>query len=160
VVLAGDSAGGNLVLALLLRTRDEALPLPAAAMAISPWTDLTGSGTSIRLMAGADAMLPAERLAETAALYAAGADLTDPFLSPLFGDYRGMPPLLVHAGTTEILLDDARRLVARASEAGVEAQLRLWRGLPHVFHCFADYLPAGSAAIDEIAAFFSARLAR
>ena len=160
IALAGDSAGGNLVLALLLRARDDAVPMPAAAMMISPWTDLTGSGESVRSLARVDAMLPAERLAATAELYAAGADLTDPLLSPLFGDFRGLPPMLVHVGTSEILLDDARRLVARAHAVGVDAQLRLWRGLPHVFHAFADHLPAACVAIDEIALFLGARLRR
>lgn len=153
VVVVGDSAGGNLVLATLLDARDGGAPMPAGAVAISPWSDLTGSGASIQTNARREAMLPAHKLAIAASVYAPADALQVPRVSPVFGDYRGFPPLLLHAGTTEILLDDSTRVVARARAAGVDVRLRLWRNLPHVFHAFAHYLPAARVALDEIAEF-------
>ena len=158
VAIAGDSAGGNLTLSTLLEARERGLPMPAAAVTISPWADLTGSGESVRSMARKEAMLPANKLSDAARLYAGHVDLTLPTVSPVFGDYSGLPPLLVHVGTTEILLDDARRVVARARAAGVEAHLRLWRSLPHVFHVFSDYLPAARTALQEISDFMQRHL--
>ncbi len=158
IVIAGDSAGGNLTLATLLRIRDRGMPAPAGAVLLSPWTDLTGSGESMHVNARRDPMLPAQRVAEAAVLYAPHSDHRHPDVSPLFGDFSGLPPLDIHVGSTEILLDDSRRLASRARAAGVDATLTIWPRMPHVFPIFADFLPEGRRAIDHIAAFISARL--
>ena len=129
IVIAGDSAGGNLALVTLLRARDQGLPLPGGAVLLSPWTDLTGSGASMRTNAKRDPMLPAQRIDEAARLYAPTAQLDHPDVSPLFADFSGLPPLSIHVGTTEILLDDSQRLVERAQQHGVSAELE--RVAPH-----------------------------
>lgn len=158
VVIAGDSAGGNLALVTLQRARCLGLPLPAGAVLLSPWTDLTGSGTSMRTNARHDPMLPAQRIDEAARMYAPTASLEDPDVSPLFGDFTGLPPLSVHVGTTEILLDDSQRLVERAQQHGVSAHLEQWHRMPHVFPMFADFLPEARRALNEIGEFVGARL--
>ena len=158
IAVVGDSAGGNLVLTSILRARDEGLPVPAAAVAMSPWTDLTGSGQSVVANAACEAMLPGERIEQAARVYAPQADLTQPYLSPVFADFAGFPPLLLHVGTTEVLRDDATRTLSAAREAGVDAQLRLWEDLPHVFQIFARHLPAARVAIDEMVEFLSEAL--
>ena len=158
IVIAGDSAGGNLALVTLLRARDCRLPLPSAAVLLSPWTDLTGSGDSTRTNAKLDPMLPAQRLDEAARMYAPDAALDDPDVSPLFGDFAGLPPLSIHVGTTEILLDDSRRLAHRARQHGVQVALRTWHRMPHVFPMFADFLPEARRALDEIGEFVGERL--
>lgn len=157
IVIAGDSAGGNLALALLLAIKERGLPSPAAAACLSPWTDLTGSGESIGLNRHCESMLPAEKIAVAAALYAGDVDLKTPTVSPLFGDYAQLPPLLFHVGDTEILLDDTRRVAARAHAAGVDVTLRIWPDLPHVFHAFADFFPPARVALNEVADFVIAR---
>lgn len=158
IVIAGDSAGGNLALVTLLRARDRGIPLPGGAVLLSPWTDLTGSGTSMRTNAKLDPMLPAQRIDEAARLYAPTAQLDSPDVSPLFGDFTGLPPLSIHVGTTEILLDDSQRLVERAQQHGVSAGLERWHRMPHVFPMFADFLPEGRQALDDIGRFVAARL--
>ncbi len=158
IVVAGDSAGGNLALVTLLRARDLGLALPSAAVLLSPWTDLTGSGASMRENARADPMLPAGRIDEAARLYARDVDLKDPDVSPLFGDFSGLPPLSIHVGTTEILLDDSRRLADRARQHGVRVELKTWDRMPHVFPMFADFLPEGRRALNEIGEFIGGRL--
>ncbi len=158
IVIAGDSAGGNLALVTLLRARDRDLPLPSGAVLLSPWTDLTGSGASMRTNAKLDPMLPAQRIDDAARLYAPTAQLDSPDVSPLFGNFTGLPPLSIHVGTTEILLDDSQRLVARAKQHGVSAELECWHRMPHVFPMFADFLPEGRQALDDIGRFVAARL--
>ncbi len=156
LALAGDSAGGNLVLVLLQRLRAEGLPLPASAVCYSPWTDLTGSGASVTLNARRDPMLPGHRLREAAHLYAPDADLTDPLLSPLFANYRNLPPLAIHVGSTEVLLDDALRVADRARSAGVEVDLTVWPSQPHVFPVLARFIPEGRQAIGQSGRFLLA----
>ena len=159
IVIAGDSAGGNLALVTLLRARDRGVPLPGGGVLLSPWTDLTGSGASMRVNAKLDPMLPAQRIDEAARLYAPTAQLDSPDVSPLFGDFTGLPPLSIHVGTTEILLDDSQRLVERAKQHGVSAELERWHRMPHVFPMFADFLPEGRQALDDIGEFVATRLA-
>jgi acetyl esterase/lipase len=153
IVVAGDSAGGGLALATLLRIVESGLALPAGAVLLSPWTDLAATGASVRENALADPMLPASRIAEAAAAYAGATALDHPWLSPLYGDYTGLPPLLILAGSTEILRDDAARVAERARAAGVTADLQIWRDAPHVFPIFADILPEGRRALAHIADF-------
>jgi acetyl esterase/lipase len=157
IAIAGDSAGGNLAAVTLLNILKLGLPSPAAAVLLSPWTDLTGSGASVRTNADRDAMLPAARMPSAARLYAGSRDLADPDLSPLFGDWRACPPLTVHVGSGEILLHDSVQLVERAKAAGVDATLRVWPDMPHVFPAFSPLLPEARAAVREIASFLTAR---
>lgn len=158
IIISGDSAGGNLALVTLLQIKEANLPTPAGGVLLSPWTDLTGSGESIVTNANADAMLPAARIAEAAHLYAGNNDLRDWRVSPLFGNYEGLPPLSIHFGSQEILSDDARRVAACATEAGVEVSIKEWPEAPHVFPIFADFIPEGRTAIEEIAHWISERL--
>jgi epsilon-lactone hydrolase len=153
IVVAGDSAGGGLALALCLRLRERKQPLPGALVCLSPWTDLTGSGESLRTHADSDAFIVPHLLPSVAALYAAGEDPRNPLISPLFADLGGLPPMRVHASRSEALFSDSARLVDRARQAGVEVGFRTWDGLPHVFHQFARILPEAREAIDDIGAF-------
>lgn len=149
IVVAGDSAGGNLTLALLLRARDEGLPLPAGAAALSPVADLTFSGDSVQRNDGIDDMFSADLVDALAPAYLAQADLcTHPHVSPVFGDFAGMPPLLLIVGSTELLLDDSVRVAHRCPSA----QLLVWHGMPHVFAGF-DFLPQAREATRRIGHF-------
>jgi acetyl esterase/lipase len=159
VAIGGDSAGGGLTLATLLALRDAAGPLPAAGVCISPWTDLSASGDSIRTKAAADPMVTEGPLRQMAAAYLAGKDPRTPLASPLFADLRGLPPLLVQVGDAELLLDDATRLASRARDAGVDVTLEVWEEMFHVWHAFADLLPEGARACERIAAWLEPRLA-
>lgn len=152
-VFAGDSAGGNLVLAAQQLLRERGLPRPAGVACLSPWTDLAGSGASLAANARRDPFLPAERLGDAARVYAGGRPLPDPLVSPLYADYRGSAPLLLHVGTEEILLDDSLRVHERATAAGVDASLRVWPGMPHVFQAFGRFIPEGRDALEDVAAF-------
>jgi acetyl esterase/lipase len=153
IVIAGDSAGGGLTLATLLAIRDRGLPLPAGAVGISPWTDLTLTGDSIDSRAELDPLVSREGLLDMAAGYLKGADPRNPLASPLYGDLKGLPPILVQVGTHEALFDDATRFDARARVAGVDARISVWNNVPHVWHMFAGMLPEGRDAIEEIGAF-------
>jgi acetyl esterase/lipase len=160
LAIAGDSAGGNLVLVLLQRIRAAGLPMPASAVCLSPWADLTASGASVRLNARRDPMLPANRLREAADLYAPDLDHADPLLSPVFADFAGFPPLSVYVGSTEILVDDAIRVADRARSAGVPVRLVIAPNQPHVYPVFAQFLPEGRAAVAEIGRFLLYRWVR
>lgn len=156
--IAGDSAGGGLCLAALLSIRDRGRPRPAAAVCLSPWTDLTASGVSLRTNADHDPFLEPHVIRQGADIYLDGARADNPLASPLFGDLRGLPPLMLHVGSTEILLSDSTRFAERARAAGVDVNLRVWGQMPHVFPIFARVLPEGRAALREIGAFVRARL--
>jgi len=149
IVVAGDSAGGNLTLALLLRSRDEGLPLPAGAVALSPVADLTFSGDSVHRNDGVDDMFSADLMDALVPAYLPRRELcTLPHVSPVFGDFAGMPPLLLIVGSTELLLDDSVRVAQRCPGA----QLLVWHGMPHVFPGFA-FLPEAHAATQRIGRF-------
>lgn len=157
IVFAGDSAGGGLALATLLAARDAGLPLPAAAALLSPWTDLEGTGKTLITRKRADPMLNSPGVKPTGRLYLGDADPRDPLASPLYAGLRGLPPLFIHVGDAEILLDDSRRLAERARAAGVDVTLREWPGMFHVFPIFPSLLPEARMAGDEMAAFILAR---
>jgi len=157
--IAGDSAGGGLTLATLVALRDAGDPSVAAGMCISPWTDLALSGASIAAKAAEDPMVRGADLALMADAYLAGRDAKSPLASPLYADLAGLPPLLIQVGSAEILLDDAVRVADRARAAGVDVELRVWQDMFHVWHAFAQILPEGQAAVDEMARFLEARLA-
>lgn len=157
VLIGGDSAGGGLALALLARllARDT---VPAGLFAFSPWSDLTGSGASIRANAARDPMLTAARLPEVAAMYLGVRLPTDPGASPLFADFPGCPPVLVQYSEAEILADDARRMAARLRQFGAEVTEQAWPGAPHVWQIFDGYIPEARAALRAAAAFIHGRL--
>ena len=158
IVFAGDSAGGGLALATLLAARDAGLPLPAGATLLSPWTDLTGESATAKSHAAADPMLHGAGIGAAGRIYLAGADPRTPLASPLFADLRDLPPLLIHVGDAEVLLDDSRSLAERARAAGVEVTLHVWPGMFHVFPIFPSLLPEARAAATEMADFISARV--
>jgi phosphinothricin tripeptide acetyl hydrolase len=160
VAIAGDSAGGGLTVATLLALREAGVPLPAAAVLISPWTDLTCSQPSHATRAAVDPIVDASLLARMAAAYLGPADARAPLASPLHGDLRGLPPLLVQVGSDEVLLDDATLLVARARAAGVEATLEVWDRMVHVWHWFLPMLDEAPAAVGRIGAFVRQRTER
>jgi epsilon-lactone hydrolase len=152
IAISGDSSGGGLGLALLVRLRDEGRPLPACYVGMSPWTDLAGTGGSMSELDELDPWLSAAMVEPAARAYAGETALDDPWLSPLYADMKGLPPMLVHVGEHEILRDDARRVVERAREAGVEASLGVFEEMWHVFHAFPG-LPETRVALREIGAF-------
>ncbi len=158
VLVAGDSAGGGLALALLLRLRDEGLPLPAAAVALSPWTDLALTGASLERNAAADPMLNADDMPKFAAEYLAGIDPHDPYASPLYGDPTGLPPTLIHVGGDEILRDDAVRMAEKMRAAYCHVELQIWPRMPHVWHLLAPVLPEAKSAIAGIGDFIDRML--
>ncbi len=153
IVIAGDSAGGGLALATLIALRDAGDPLPAAAVCISPWTDLAVTGATMDSKAAVDPMIRKEDAIEGAKLYLAGADPRTPLASPLYADLAGLPHLLVQVGTSETLLDDSVRLAERARAAGVDVTLEQWEDMIHVWHFFAFILPEAQQAIARIGEF-------
>ncbi len=155
VVLAGDSMGGQLVLSALLFIRDAGAPLPAGAVCISPNTDISLSGKSIRTNAWRDALLSPQFLRRMASLYAGGTDPCEPSLSPLFAGLRGLPPILIQAGADELLLDDSTRFYDRASAAGVDVTLEVWPRMWHDWHSCTPGLPEANEAIEHIASFIN-----
>jgi acetyl esterase/lipase len=159
IAIAGDSAGGGLTVATLLRLRDTAVPMPGAAFLISPWADLGCSGPSMTGKAVADPSLTEAGLRRMAAHYLDQADPANPFASPIHADLTGLPPMLVHVGTAEILLDDALRLAAAAGRDDVAVTLEIWPALIHVWHAFAFMLPEGAAAVAAAGAFLRERVA-
>ena len=153
IAISGDSAGGGLTLAALLALRDAGQPLPAAGVPLSAWTDMEGTGETMKTKASVDRMIRPDRLKETADWYANGADMQQPQLSPLHGDYSGIPPLLMQVGGAEVLLDDSARVAERAKAAGVDVTLEVWDEMPHVFQAFTGLLPEADQAIQAIGAF-------
>ena len=158
---AGDSAGGGLTLALLMRLRDMGEQPPDAACLFSPWTDLAVTGASTRTNANRDPLLAANGLDKVAEAYLAGADPRNPLASPVYGDFTGLPPLIFFVGDTEILLDDTLRAAERARDAGVKVELRVAPDMPHVWPFLNRVTPEGRRAMDEAAAFlFGVRAGR
>ncbi len=153
LMIGGDSAGGGLALATLLALREQNLPLPAGAVLLSPWTDLTGSGDSLQSRADADPMLSPEYVTAMAPLYYTTHDPRGPLISPCFADLAGLPPLLVQVGDAEILLDDSLRLAHAARAAGGLVELQEFEAAFHVFHTFPQ-VPESVAALTAIGAFF------
>ncbi|MXY52467.1 MAG: alpha/beta hydrolase [Gammaproteobacteria bacterium] len=153
IVIAGDSAGGGLTLACLLALKEQGKPQPAGAVLLSPWTDLTASGASVRTRADADPMIDGGVLVPMAGLYCGDTPSTTPGVSPLFGDLAGLPPLLIQVGDFEVLLDDSTRLAERAREAGVDVKLEVFDGAFHVFQHNPN-LPESAQALAAIGTFF------
>jgi epsilon-lactone hydrolase len=158
VAVAGESAGAGLAMATLLAARRAGLPQPAAGLLLSPWVDLTQSGHSLESKAEADPSMTATALRVRAADYLGGADPRGELTSPALADLRGLAPLLIQAGSHEVLLDDAVRLAARAAECDLDVTLDVVAGAPHVFQAFAAVLDEAAAALDRAAAFLRDRL--
>nr|WP_257018847.1 alpha/beta hydrolase [Streptomyces sp. TLI_235] len=156
IALAGESAGAGLALAALAAMAAEGLPRPASAALFSPWVDLTMSGASMTGKAAADPALTPRALHRRVVDYLGAGDPAHPLASPLFADLAGLPPLLVQAGSHEILLDDATRLAARAAAADVDVTLQVTPGVPHVFQGFAHLLDEGAAALAAAGSFLRA----
>jgi epsilon-lactone hydrolase len=153
IAVAGDSAGGGLTVAALVAFRDARLPMPAAGIPISPWVDLEAVGESMKTRASQDPGVRPEMIRDIASVYLAGQNPRSPLAAPLYADLHGLPPLLIHVGDAEALLDDSRRLADRAQAAGVDVTLEVWPEMPHVWHLFAHYLPEGQQAIDRVGEF-------
>jgi monoterpene epsilon-lactone hydrolase len=153
--VAGDSAGGNLSLALMLRLKMGGHKLPAAAALFSPVTDFTGGGSSLFKNLRRDAMLAADKLAIMREAYVGRGNPGNPLVSPLFGDLKGLPPLLIHVGGSEVLLDDSTRFAQKAEQAGVKVELKVWEGVPHVWQMAHGFVPEARASMKIAAAFLS-----
>lgn len=147
LALVGDSAGGGLLLAALEELRARGAPQPACGVALCPWTDLAATGPSLWHFRARDPLLDPDMLRATALLYLQGQDPRDRRASPLFGDPRGLPPLLIQCATSDVLHDDAVRYAARARAAGVEVTLEAWPDMVHVWHLFAQHLREGREAV-------------
>jgi acetyl esterase/lipase len=158
MIVAGDSAGGGLALALLLALRDARDPLPAAAVLFSPGTDLAATGESLVTNNTADALFFGSWVASAARHYLAETSATNPLASPVYADLAGLPPPFIQVGDSEVLLADSRRVAENARKAGSEATLQIWRGVPHCWQIFAPALPDGRDALREASAFIASRL--
>jgi acetyl esterase/lipase len=158
IIVAGDSAGGGLALGSLVALRDAGEPMPAAAVLLSPWTDLALTGESLTTRADVEMMIKPAGMPETAGLYLAGADSRHPYASPLYADLTGLPPLLIHVGDAEVIRDDSTRLAVKARAAGVPVTIEVWDEMPHVFLAFAGFLPEADHAIEQIGGWLAERL--
>ncbi|HZZ12765.1 MAG TPA: alpha/beta hydrolase [Paraburkholderia sp.] len=159
IVIAGDSAGGGLALATLVALREAGDPMPAGCLLFSPWTDLAATGATIRSNDGVDPMFSGAAIALAAKLYLGDTTATHPYASPVYADLHGLPPLYILAGSTEVLLDDARRVAENARAAGVACELEVWEKMPHVWPLFAPFIPEANRALD-LAADFIRRVTR
>ena len=158
IIIAGDSAGGGLTLCTLIKLRDEGLKLPAAAVCLSPWTDLAITSNTIRENMKKDPWLKLSELHFMSELYIGDNDPTNPLISPLFADLNSLCPLLIHVGTNEIILDDSIRFAEKAKKAGNEVTLEVFDDMIHVFQAFAAWAPEGQEAINKIGEYIQAKL--
>jgi acetyl esterase/lipase len=158
VVVAGESAGGGLVLALAARARDAGWTAPACVVALSPWTDLEGTGASLRANDGRCAMFHPENIPAFASAYLGDARPDDARASPLRAEPHGLPPLLLQVGSTELLLDDARRVHERVRAVGGESRLTIYDDVPHGWQLLSPFVPEARAALREVADFVTTHL--
>ena len=159
IAFAGESAGGGLAIATLVNARDHGLPLPVAAFVMSPYADLTLAGTTMETRREVDPLLSRELLQARIADYTAGQDAALDLISPVFADLSGLPPLIIQAGSHEVLLDDAVRLAQQAATADVEVTLDITPRVPHVFQAYSPILDEAAAALDRAGQLLSAHLA-
>lgn len=153
IIIAGDSAGGGLTLATLIKLRDEGFPMPIAAVCLSPWTDLAGTGDSLRDNTKIDPFISKEFWEISSRNYLGTTDSKNPLASPLYADLKGLPPIFIQVGTSEVLLDDSIRFAERANAAGVDVRLKIWKDMIHIFAIFAALAPESRKAIEEIGEF-------
>jgi acetyl esterase/lipase len=158
VAVMGDSAGGGLALAMLMRVRDEGVPLPAAAVTVSPWTDLALTGETLRSNAERDPLIPITHAERGVALFLAGCDARNPYCSPLYGDCIGLPPTLIVVGDDEVLRDDAVRMAERMRDAGCDVTLEVWPRMYHSWEMLVRLLPEAKATVARTCAFVNERI--
>lgn len=160
IVVSGESAGGNLAVELLIAAREEGMPLPRASVVFSPMTDLTVTGASFVGKADVDPNITAAAISRRVHDYldGTGVPADDPRVSPIFADLRGLPPLLVQAGSHEVLLNDATRLAVKAATDDVPVVLDITPGVPHVFQAFAGLLDEGESALERAGRFITDHL--
>lgn len=155
IVFAGDSAGGGLCLAALIAIRDKGLPLPAAAVALSPWTDLTNTGESLVTNAAVDTLTWKESWTVFSNYYAGDNDPRLPYISPLYGELQELPPMLIYVGADELLRDDSTRFAQKAKDAGVDVTLRVGEGMFHCYPACSPLFPEAKQAMGHICDFIS-----
>lgn len=153
VAFAGDSAGGNLALSLALRLRDARRPMPSSIVVFSPWTDLAGSGQSIKSNDGRCAMFRTENISQFGQAYLGKFSADSPKASPMYANLAGLPPVLFHVGSTELLLDDSRVMHQRLIEAGGESHMEVFNDLPHGWQMLAPFVPESTQSLKSAAAF-------
>jgi len=158
IVIAGESAGGGLTLVTLIRLRDDNIRIPAAGVCLSPWTDLALTGESLYRNAKADPFLQYYDMVFMAELYVGDNDPKNPYISPLYADLHGLPSILIHVGTAEIIEDDSVRFAEKAKKMGVDVQLEVFEDMIHAFQAFSAWAPEGQEGIDKIGAFIRAKL--
>jgi epsilon-lactone hydrolase len=158
VGIMGDSAGGGLALAALMRLRDEGVPLPAVAVTVSPWTDLALTGETLRTNTARDPLIPIAHAQRGVALFLAGGDARNPHCSPLYGDPAGLPPTLIMVGGDEVLRDDAVRMAERMRAAGCDVTLEIWPRMYHSWQMLVRALPEATAAVARTCAFVDERI--
>jgi acetyl esterase/lipase len=156
IAVGGDSAGGGMTMATLLSLRDSGDPLPRAAVLLSPWLDLSGSGESTRTRADHDPMFDAAEMPKAAAYYVPRVLLQDPLVSPVFADVHGLPPILIQVGDHEILLSDSTRIADKIVNAGGKVTLQVWPHMWHVFQYSIGRMPESKRAVDDIGAYLQA----
>ena len=159
IAVAGESAGGGLALALAVHARDHGLPAPACVVALSPWTDLAGTGASLRGNDGRCAMFRPENIPAFASAYLGGAPAEDPRASPLYAEPRGLPPVLFQVGSTELLFDDARRMHDRIVAAGGSSRLSVFEDVMHGWQLLAAFMPEARQALGEVTEFIRGQFA-
>jgi acetyl esterase/lipase len=160
IAIAGDSAGGGLTIATLLALRDRGLPLPATAVPLSPWVDLEGTGDTMKTHSDRDLLVNEVGLKAMADLFLSGGDAHDPLAAPLHADLRGLPPLYIQVGDDETLLDDSRRIAAKAQAVGVDVRLDVFPEMQHVFQMGAGNMPEADDAVARIGAYLRERLGK
>lgn len=153
IIIAGDSAGGGLTLATLIKLHNEGVSLPIAAVCLSPWTDLAGTGESLKTKVEVDPFISPEMFEISASNYLGTTDAKNPLASPLYADLHGLPPLLIQVGTSEVLLDDSVRFAERAKAAGIDVRLEVWKDMIHIFAIFAVFTPESRNGIEQIGEF-------
>ena len=158
ILIGGDSAGGGLSIAAMLSFKEHGLPLPNACVVLSPWVDLTNTSKTHQNRVKLDCMLIKRELDEAAIMYANGLDLRHPLISPLFADLLGLPPLFIQVGTDEILLDDSLKLAEKAKKAGVDVNIKVWKGMFHIWHMMEKFMPEAKQAMNELCSFIQNRL--
>jgi acetyl esterase/lipase len=158
IAISGDSAGGGLTLATVLKLRADGVPQPAAAVPLSPWTDMEGLGETMQSNAERDVLLQLDGLKGMADMFLAGGNSRDPLAAPLYGDYSGVCPLYIQVGADEMLLDDARRVAAKAKADGVDVRLDEFPEMQHVFQLAAGNMPEADDAVARIGAYLRPRL--
>jgi len=153
IVISGDSAGGGLTAATLLKLRDTGVALPAGGVLLSPWTDLDLTGDSIKTKRRLDPIVDASGLHFMANLYIGDEEPNNPYISPIYADLKDLPPILVQVGSAEVLLDDSTRFAEKAKSVGVDVTIEVWDDMTHVFQFLALWAPEGEQAIEKIGEF-------